>query len=140
VVDQDILGERTIYIDCDVFQADGGTRTASITGGFVALAEACRWLISERFIKKMPLLEMVAAISVGTINNEEILDLCYEEDHRAAVDMNVVMTDKGRFVEVQGTAEGMPFDRARLNRMLDLAEAGIRQLTQMQRETLTGIL
>lgn len=140
VVDQDILGERTIYIDCDVFQADGGTRTASITGGFVALAEACRWLIAERFIKKMPLLEMVAAVSVGTINNEEILDLCYEEDHRAAVDMNVVMTDKGRFVEVQGTAEGMPFDRARLNRMLDLAEAGIRQLTQMQRETLTGIL
>jgi ribonuclease PH len=140
VVDMDALGERTITLDCDVLQADGGTRTASITGGFVALAEALRWMVDERLIRRMPLTDMVAAVSVGIVGGEDMLDLCYEEDRYAAVDMNIVMTDKGRFIEVQGTAEGAPFERARLNRLLDLAHAGIQQILLRQREALEGIL
>jgi ribonuclease PH len=140
VVDLDALGERTVLLDCDVLMADGGTRTASITGGYVALAEAFRWMVNERLLRKMPFTEAVAAISVGAVASEEMLDLCYEEDSRAAVDMNVVMTDKGRYIEVQGTAEGAPFDRVRLNRLLDLASAGIQTLNKLQKEALEGIL
>ncbi len=140
VVDMDTLGERTITLDCDVIQADGGTRTAAITGAYVALVQALRWMVEQRYLKKLPLVEMVAAVSVGAVAGEEVLDLCYEEDYRAAVDMNVVMTDKGRYIEVQGTAEGDPFDRNRLNRLLDLAATGIQQLNRIQREALDGIL
>jgi ribonuclease PH len=136
VVETSLLGERTIYMDCDVLQADGGTRTASITGAYVALAIAIQRLQEDRFLKKNPILDMVAAISVGAVIGDELLDLCYEEDKNAAVDMNVVMTDKGRFVEVQGTAEGAPFDRNRLNRLLDLAQGGIQQLLLMQKEAI----
>jgi ribonuclease PH len=138
VVELEALGERTVLLDCDVLQADGGTRTASITGGYVALADALRWMKEQNFIRRNPLIEMVAAISVGTVGNEDMLDLCYEEDSRAAVDMNVVMTDKGRYIEVQGTAEGQPFDRVRLNRLLDLAGSGIQQLIKLQKEALAG--
>lgn len=140
VVDMDALGERTILLDCDVMQGDGGTRTASVTGAFVALAEAARWMVEERMIKRMPLTDLVAAVSVGAVGTEDLLDLCYDEDRYAAVDMNVVMTDKGRFIEVQGTAEGAPFDRVRLNRLLDLAQVGIKQLNELQREALAGVL
>lgn len=140
VVDMAALGERSILLDCDVLQADGGTRTAAVTGAFVALAEAARWMVNERLIRRMPFADMVAAVSVGTVAGDDLLDLCYEEDSRAAVDMNVVMTDKGRFIEVQGTAEGAPFDRVRLNKLLDLAGAGVQQLVRMQRQSLDGIL
>jgi ribonuclease PH len=136
VVDMDALGERTILLDCDVIQADGGTRTASVTGSYVALMDAIRWMLDERMLRKPPITDMVAAISVGAVSGEELLDLCYDEDHVAAVDMNVVMTDKGRYIEVQGTAEGAPFDRVRLNRLLDLAQVGVQQLTKLQREAL----
>lgn len=140
VVNMAALGERTILLDCDVMQADGGTRTASVTGAFVALAEASQWMVKERLLSKLPFSDVVAAVSVGIVMGEDVLDLCYEEDRYAAVDMNVVMTDKGRFIEVQGTAEGAPFDRARLNRLLDLAANGIRQIVQVQREALAGVL
>ncbi|MCC6729288.1 MAG: ribonuclease PH [Chthonomonadales bacterium] len=136
IVDTDALGERTIAIDCDVLQADGGTRTTSVTGAYVALAEAVRWLMNERVVRRKVLLGMVAAISVGIVGGEEVLDLCYDEDRYAGVDMNVVMTDRGRFVEVQGTAEGIPFDRASLNRLLDLAQGGVQQLHGLQRAAL----
>ncbi|NLH98287.1 MAG: ribonuclease PH [Chthonomonadales bacterium] len=138
VVNTDALGERTITLDCDVVWADGGTRTASITGAYVALVDAVRWMTEQRMIKTNPLQGMVAAISVGILGTQEVLDLCYEEDKQAAVDMNVVMTDKGRYVEVQGTAEGLPFDRPTLNRMLDLAHAGIQHLIRLQRDALGG--
>ncbi|CCW34221.1 RNAse PH [Chthonomonas calidirosea] len=140
VVEMPVLEERTILIDCDVLQADGGTRCAAITGSFVALAEACRKLVDEGAITRMPLTGMVAAVSVGVVGSDELLDLCYEEDHRCAVDMNVVMTDKGRYVEIQGTAEMTPFDRNRLLRLLDLAQVGLEQLFKMQRAALEGIL
>ncbi len=140
VTDLASLGERTILLDCDVMQADGGTRTASVTGAFVALAEAAQWMVKERLLRKLPFSDLVAAVSVGIVMGEDVLDLCYDEDRYAAVDMNVVMTDKGRFIEVQGTAEGAPFDRARLNRLLDLAAGGVRQIVQIQREALAGIL
>ena len=139
VVELEALGERTVLLDCDVLQADGGTRTASITGGYVALADALAWMRRENLVRRNPLIEMVAAVSVGTVMNDDVLDLCYEEDSRAAVDMNVVMTDKGRYIEVQGTAEGQPFDRNRLNRLLDLASAGIQQLIVMQKEALSDV-
>jgi ribonuclease PH len=140
VVEMPVLEERTIWIDCDVLQADGGTRCAAITGSFVALAEACRKLVDEGIIARMPLTGMVAAVSVGVVGSDELLDLCYEEDHRCAVDMNVVMTDKGRYVEIQGTAEMTPFDRNRLLRLLDLAQVGLEQLFKLQRAALEGIL
>ena len=127
------LGERTIWIDCDVIQADGGTRTASITGAFVALALAFEKLRSRSVINGIPLSDYVAAISVGIVDNEPLLDLAYEDDSRAEVDMNVVKTGNGRFIEVQGTAEAMPFGRDALLTLLDLADAGIKELVQKQR-------
>lgn len=139
VVEMPVLMERSIWVDCDVLQADGGTRCASITGAFVAVAEACRGLASRGAITRMPFTGQVAAISIGVVGSDELLDLCYEEDHRCAVDMNVIMTDKGKFVEVQGTAEGLPFDRNRLNRLLDLAQGGIEDLMKLQLKALEGI-
>ena len=127
------LGERTIWIDCDVIQADGGTRTASITGAFVALALALDSLRARDVLKTIPLLDYVAATSVGIVDGEPLLDLAYADDSRADVDMNVVMTGDGRFIEVQGTAEAMPFGRDALNTLLDLAQSGIQQLVEKQR-------
>ena len=129
------FGERTITVDCDVLQADGGTRTAAVTGGAVALADACTWIKENAGIKN-PLGNLVAAVSVGMVNGEACLDLAYAEDKTAEVDANIVMVEPDRFVEVQGTSEGVPFDRPSLNRMLDLAQDGIRQLFAMQREVL----
>lgn len=140
VVDLNALGERTIWLDCDVLQADGGTRTASITGAFVALVEALSKLKKQNMLRVMPFQEWVAAVSVGVVLGEERLDLAYEEDSQASVDMNIVMTDTGKFIEVQGTAEGAPFDRNRLNRLLDLAHLGVRELLAAQREALADIL
>ena len=127
------LGERTIWLDCDVIQADGGTRTASITGAFVALALALETLRSRGGISQIPLNDYVAAISVGIVDTEPLLDLAYEDDSRAEVDMNVVKTGNGRFIEVQGTAEAMPFGRQALDTLLDLADHGIKQLIDKQR-------
>jgi ribonuclease PH len=134
------LGERTIWIDCDVIQADGGTRTASITGAFVALALAVEKMRERDQIRTMPLSDYVAAISVGIVDTEPLLDLAYEDDSRAEVDMNVVKTGGGRFIEVQGTAEAMPFGRDSLNMLLDLADSGIRQLVDKQRTIVGRIL
>ena len=136
VVDLEALGERTITVDCDVIQADGGTRTAAITGGFVALADAVRHLISRKLIKKNPLHGQVASISVGIYRGEPVLDLDYAEDSEAETDMNVVMNDAGAFVELQGTAEGHAFRLEELQAMLDLARGGIEHLLRKQRETL----
>jgi len=127
------LGERTIWMDCDVIQADGGTRTASITGAFVALALALETLRSRDVLRTIPLTDSVAAISVGIVDGEALLDLAYEDDSRAEVDMNIVKTGDGRFIEVQGTAEGLPFGRDALDRLLELADEGIRQLVDKQR-------
>jgi len=127
------LGERTIWIDCDVIQADGGTRTASITGAFVALALALEKLRTKGILSSIPLLDYVAAISVGIVDGEPLLDLAYDDDSRADVDMNVVKTGDGRFIEVQGTAEGLPFGREALTTLLDLADVGIRELVDKQR-------
>ena len=127
------LGERTIWIDCDVIQADGGTRTASITGAYVALALALETLRTREVIKSIPLSDYVAAISVGIVDGEALLDLAYDDDSRADVDMNIVKTGDGRFIEVQGTAEAMPFGRDALIQLLDLADYGIRQLVEKQR-------
>lgn len=139
VVDLSLLGERTITLDCDVLQADGGTRTAAVTGGFVAFVEACRWMIDQNYLSRYPFQERVAAVSVGVVMGEELLDLCYEEDSQASVDMNIVMTDRGRYVEVQGTAEGTPFSRERLLRLLDLAQKGIQQLFTVQSQVIDEI-
>jgi ribonuclease PH len=127
------LGERTVWIDCDVIQADGGTRTASITGAFVALALALEVMRSRSLIAQIPLTDYVAAISVGIVDTEPLLDLAYEDDSRAEVDMNIVKTGNGRFIEVQGTAEALPFGREALNTLLDLADHGIKQLVEKQR-------
>lgn len=132
VVDLSKLGERTIWIDCDVIQADGGTRTAAITGGFVALALALKKVQKQGAISSWPINDYVAAISVGIVNSEMLLDLEYVEDSQAEVDMNVVMTGKGSFVEVQGTAEGKPYSRQDLDAMLELAAQGIQQLIALQ--------
>lgn len=136
VVDLDALSERTIMLDCDVLQADGGTRTAAITGAYVCLAEALRRLQADGVFAKVPIFDAVAAVSVGLVSGELVLDLCYTEDSMAAVDMNVVMTGAGKLVEVQGTAEGMPFTRERMDEMLDLAAAGIKQLLSAQKDAL----
>jgi ribonuclease PH len=138
VVNTKALGENTIVIDCDVLQADGGTRTAAITGAYVALAEAIQWGKDNSFIAKSaePLIDSVAAVSVGIIDGTPMLDLAYVEDVRAETDMNVVVTGRGLFVEVQGTAEGAPFDRDELNSLLDLAVAGSADLTNFQRQAL----
>ncbi|GAB4293700.1 MAG: ribonuclease PH [Thiohalomonadaceae bacterium] len=136
VVDMAALGERTITVDCDVIQADGGTRTASITGGYVALADAVRHLLDRKLIKKSPLHGQVASVSVGIHQGVPIVDLDYAEDSSAETDMNVVMNDGGAFIEVQGTAEGHAFRREELDAMLALADQGIRQLLEKQREAL----
>ncbi len=128
------LGERTVWVDCDVIQADGGTRTASITGGFVALVLALQKLRAAGTIARLPVEDHVAAISVGIVDGRPLADLAYAEDSRAEVDMNVVKTGDGRFIEVQGTAEGRPFDRAALDDLLDLASGAIERLVAMQRE------
>jgi ribonuclease PH len=132
------LGERTLTVDCDVLQADGGTRTAAITGSYVALYQAMETLQNMGVISSIPLKCAVAATSVGILNTDMLLDLCYDEDSRAGVDFNVVMTSKGEFVEVQGTAEGKPFSKATIDDLLALAEKGIRQLFQVQQEVLKG--
>lgn len=136
VVDTKLLGERQIYLDCDVIQADGGTRCASITGAYVALALACRRLVKQGIIKTNPILSEVAAVSVGIIEATPILDLAYAEDSEADVDMNVVCTGSGKFIELQGTAEREPFSREQMDEMLILAEKGIHQLFEIQRRVL----
>ncbi len=136
VVDMAALGERSILIDCDVLNADAGTRTASITGGWVALVLAVERLRAEHVLARSPVTGSVAAVSVGIVNGKPLLDLCYEEDHRAEVDLNIVMTGGGRFVEVQGTAEGKAFSQAQLDRMLALGRTGIEHLSSLQRATL----
>lgn len=139
VVDLNKLGERTIWVDCDVIQADGGTRTASITGAFVAVADAIYKLYKDGLIKKMPIQNFVSAISVGIVDDECLLDICYEEDSRAQVDMNIIMTDKCEFVEVQGTGEERPFSRKDLNKLLELGEKGNKELIRIQRSVLGEI-
>ncbi len=139
VVDLDALRERSVTLDCDVLQADGGTRTAAITGGYVALVEALRRLQADGAFLKSPVFDSVAAVSAGVVSGETVLDLCYAEDSTASVDMNVVMTGGGKFVEVQGTAEGMPFTRERMDEMLDLAAAGIKRLLSAQSRALEEI-
>lgn len=136
VVDYSALGENTIVLDCDVLQADGGTRTAAITGAYVALADAVSHLRELDVLKGEPLKDSVAAVSVGFVEGVPLLDLAYEEDSQAGTDMNIVMTGAGEFIEVQGTAEGAPFNRADLDRLLDLGAAGCAELTRLQREAL----
>ena len=135
-VDLDLLGERTLIVDCDVLQADGGTRTAAVTGGYVAVALALRRLANQGIVPPEALKPPVAAVSVGVVGGQVWLDLCYAEDHQADVDLNVVMTDEEYLIEVQGTAEGMPFSRRTLDHMLDLATQGTARLVQLQREAL----
>ncbi len=136
IIDLSQLGERTIWLDCDVIQADGGTRTASITGSFVALVDACGVLLNNGIIKKMPVKDFLGAISVGKLTDKICLDLCYQEDSQAEVDMNVVMTGKGRYVEIQGTAEEVPFSQQELNQFLSLGDKGIKELINLQKEVL----
>lgn len=136
VMDDTALGERTIIVDCDVIQADGGTRTASITGGFVALALACERMVAAGILKQIPLVDSVAAVSVGLANGEPLLDLCYEEDSAADVDMNVVMTGSGKFVELQATGEGRAFESGELAILLKLGKDGIDELTRGQQALL----
>jgi ribonuclease PH len=139
VVDMKALGENTIVIDCDVLQADGGTRTAAITGAYVALADAINWAKANNHIGSgvNPIIQSVAAVSVGVINGVAVLDLCYEEDVSAQTDMNIVCTGDGNFIEVQGTAEGKPFDRTMLDQLLDLGAKGCAQLTKLQAQALS---
>jgi ribonuclease PH len=139
VTDLAALGERTFTVDCDVLQADGGTRTAAVTGGYVALFSALHNLRKQSILKSIPIKSAVAATSVGIVGREELLDLCYEEDYRAAADFNVVMTDKGEFVELQGTAEGKPFSKETVDALLALAEKGIKQLFKIQKAALAGL-
>ncbi len=136
VVNLDKLGERTIWVDCDVIQADGGTRTASITGAFVALMDSINYLLETEKIKESPVEEFIAATSIGIVNDKALLDLKYQEDSQAQVDLNLVMTESGRLIEVQGTAEETPYTRKQLNRMLDLGERGIKELIKIQKEAL----
>ncbi|GAA4769581.1 MULTISPECIES: ribonuclease PH [Streptomyces] len=138
VIDYKALGENTVVLDCDVLQADGGTRTAAITGAYVALADAVTWAQRKKLVRtgRQPLTGTVAAVSVGIVDGTPLLDLCYEEDVRAETDMNVVCTGDGRFVEVQGTAEAEPFDRKELNALLDLATGGCADLAALQRTAL----
>ncbi|WP_169981980.1 MULTISPECIES: ribonuclease PH [unclassified Microbispora] len=136
-VDYKALGENSVVLDCDVLQADGGTRTAAITGAYVALADAIAWMRQRRMCPGDPLVNSVAAVSVGVVGTEPMLDLDYSEDVKAETDMNVVMTGRGDYVEVQGTAEGTPFDRTTLNGLLDLAATGCAELTRIQTEALS---
>ncbi|MBI5027125.1 MAG: ribonuclease PH [Nitrospirae bacterium] len=136
VIDLETLGERTVWLDCDVIQADGGTRTAAITGAFVALTDAVKYALRNGIIEKTPLKDYIAAISVGVVNGEPRLDLCYAEDSIAQVDMNIVMTGSGKYIEIQGTAETEPFGRDLFLRLLDMAEKGIMKLIAAQRDVL----
>lgn len=136
VIDLQKLGERTIWIDCDVIQADGGTRTASITGAYVALMDAVNGLMEKELINEMPVTAQLAAVSVGIVNEEIVLDLCYEEDSNAKVDMNLIMTSEGKFIEIQGTGEEAPFSREELNSLLEFGEKGIRDLMAIQSDSL----
>jgi ribonuclease PH len=136
IANRKVLGERTITLDCDVLQADGGTRTAAITGAYVAFAIACRRLMKERKIGKSPVINEVAAISVGIVDGTALLDLKYDEDSRAQVDMNIVCAGDGRFIEVQGTAEGLPFTREQMDNLLELGRKGIEQLVRLQRQAI----
>ncbi len=136
VVDLSALGERTIKLDCDVIQADGGTRTASISGAYVALAEALFFLIENGLLDSLPFYDYLSAVSVGLVEGSSMLDLAFEEDSRAEVDMNVVMTATGKLVEIQGSAEEKPFSREEMNHMLDLADEGIKTITALQQEVL----
>ena len=138
IVDLESIGENTLYVDCDVIQADGGTRTASITGAYVALAEAVEYLLKEGKLSRNPLLKGMAAISVGLVEGQALLDLCYEEDARAETDMNVVMTEADGIVEIQATAEGRPFTRRENEHLLDLASRGIESLLEVQRQVLAN--
>lgn len=138
VVDLETLGERTLWIDCDVIQADGGTRTAAITGSFICVSDALKHALDNGMIVKTPIKDYLAAVSVGLVGGEPRLDLCYAEDSTAEVDMNVVMTGSGRFVEIQGTAEGPPFSKEDYGRLIDLAERGIREIISLQTEALHG--
>jgi len=138
VTDLGKLGERTITIDCDVIQADGGTRTASITGGYVALADGVAWLMKEGLIKENPITGQVASVSTGVYRDTPVLDLDYEEDSQAETDMNFVMNEQGDFIEVQGTAEGKPFTREQMLQMVDLASEGVARLVRIQSEVLSG--
>lgn len=136
VIDLKALGERTIWIDCDVIQADGGTRTTSITGAFIALVDAINKLHKRKNFTIYPIRNFVTAISVGIVDNEVLVDLCYEEDSKAAVDMNIVMTDEGEFIEIQGTGEEKPFSREQLNDLLISAEKGCKQMIEVEKEIL----
>lgn len=138
VIDRGRLGERTITVDCDVIQADGGTRTAAITGGCIALVDACRTLLSKKTIQSDPVRALVASVSVGIVHGEPVLDLDYSEDVGAETDMNVVMNDQSQFIEVQGTAENNPFSEQQLAAMLNLAKSGIQELLARQRASLAG--
>jgi len=136
VVDLTMIGERTIWIDCDVIQADGSTRTVSITGAFICLADVLKYALRNGLIERMPLKDYLAAVSVGVVNGEPVLDLTYAEDSSAEVDMNVVMTGSGNLVEVQGTAEGLPFSKDTLDRLIELASDGIKRLVEIQKKTI----
>ena len=135
-IDMKALGERTITIDCDVLQGDGGTRTASVTGGYVALALACQWLVDEGYLLRSPLRTAVAAVSAGIVDDELLLDLCYEEDSNAQVDLNCIMTEQGELVEIQGTGEGRAFTIQEQRQLVDLCAKGIDELLSKQREAL----
>ena len=135
-IDMKALGERTITIDCDVLQGDGGTRTASVTGGYVALALACQWLVKEGYLLRSPLRTAVAAVSAGIVDDELLLDLCYEEDSNAQVDLNCIMTEQGELVEIQGTGEGRAFTIQEQRQLVDLCAKGIDELLAKQREAL----
>ena len=136
VVDMEAMGERTITVDCDALRADGGTRTAAITGAYVALYDAMRWMQQQKMINRVLIAEPLAAISVGLVRGKELLDLCYEEDSTAQTDMNIVMTESGKFVEIQGTAEADPFTAETLLKMLTLSKKGILELIEMQKVAL----
>lgn len=136
VVDLKALGEKTLWIDCDVIQADGGTRTTSISGAFIAMVDAVNKLHRKKTFKVYPIRKYLSAVSVGIVNNEKLLDLCYSEDSRAQVDMNIAMTDDGEFVEIQGTGEQTPFSRKDLNELMDLAQNGIKKMIEIQKRSL----
>jgi len=139
IADLKSLGERTIWIDCDVIQADGGTRTASITGAYVAVAEAVRSWLDKKIITSDPVKDAVAAVSIGIVDGKILLDLCYEEDSKADVDMNFVMTGSGKFIEVQGTAESAPFTRKQMERMAEIAQNGIKELMKSQKKVIGSL-
>lgn len=137
-VDLEALGDRTVTVDCDVLQGDGGTRTASVTGGFVALAIACKKLVESGVVEKNPIKNYVAAVSAGIVDNRPLLDLCYEEDSHAMVDLNCVMNDRGELIELQGTGEGRGFTVQEQRELVDLCASGVRRLMEIQKEILGG--